>query len=230
MMQTCCQSRSERSFGFHFLAASASQFLLHSSLLPLSGPLIVSPFSKPKIAWIFFIHCSWQLFPHRSNRTPTTSSHIHLISTQTAGTTLLIGTGAAPWRRLLASPITCSPHPVCYSGWVRGCKRRRARWWPLVRAHQHGVADEAVQHGHLARPDVAERDGIDEGGEAAWGGVVTGVVVGQQRRHLAHRLRQLRELLDGLHRRRCTRVPHPLPAPDLDGSGAPAAAAMLPTH
>ena len=78
--------------------------------------------------------------------------------------------------------------------------------------------------------NVAERDGVDEGGEAAWGGVVTGVVVGQQRRHLAHRLRQLRELLDGVHRRRCTRVPHPLPALDLDGSGAPAAAAMLPTH
>jgi hypothetical protein len=42
MMQTCCQTRSEGSFGFHFLAASASQFLLHSSLLPLSGPLIAS--------------------------------------------------------------------------------------------------------------------------------------------------------------------------------------------
>ena len=98
----------------------------------------------------------------------------------------------------------------------------------IGRAHERASGRIAVAVAYTY--DVAERDGVDEGGEAAWGGVVTGVVVGQQRRHLAHRLRQLRELLDGLHHRWCTRVPHPLPAPDLDGSGAPAAAAMLPTH
>jgi len=47
-MQTCCQTRYEGNLGFQGLAASASQFLLRSSLLLLHSSLL--PFSNPLIA------------------------------------------------------------------------------------------------------------------------------------------------------------------------------------
>ena len=81
----------------------------------------------------------------------------------------------------------------------------------IGRAHERASGRIAVAVAYTY--DVAERDGIDEGGDAAWAGVVTGVVVGQQRRHLAHRLRQLRELLDGLHRLPRPRPSSPSPSP-----------------
>jgi hypothetical protein len=39
-VQTCRQTNSEESLSFHFPVASASQFLLQSSLLHLSVPLV----------------------------------------------------------------------------------------------------------------------------------------------------------------------------------------------
>lgn len=73
---------------------------------------------------------------------------------------------------------------------------------PVLPRRQDGVADEAVEHGRLAGPDVAERDGVEEGGRAARGGVVGGVVVGEERGGLAHGLGELHELVYGLHGRR----------------------------
>jgi len=90
------------------------------------------------------------------------------------------------------------------------------------------VADEAVEHGGLASAlhgnranrnesdrvaatargfklawrgtyDVAERDGVEEGGGAARGGLVGGVIVGEERGGLPHGLGELDELVDGLH-------------------------------
>ena len=50
--------------------------------------------------------------------------------------------------------------------------------------------------------DVAKGDGVEERGGAARRGVVGGVVVGEERRRLAHRLGELGQLLYGLHGRR----------------------------
>jgi len=50
--------------------------------------------------------------------------------------------------------------------------------------------------------DVAKGDGVEEGGGATRRGVVGGVVVGEERRRLAHRLGELGQLLYGLHGRR----------------------------
>ena len=90
------------------------------------------------------------------------------------------------------------------------------------------MADEAVEHGGLASAlhgnranrnesdrvaatargfklawrgtyDVAERDGVEEGGWAARGGLVGWVIVGEEGGGLPHGLGELDELVDGLH-------------------------------
>jgi hypothetical protein len=72
------------------------------------------------------------------------------------------------------------------------------------RSTQRGGGAAADREGAAAEPDtydVAEGDGIEEGGGAARRGVVGGVVVGEERRGLAHRPGELRQLLHGLHGR-----------------------------